>query len=366
MQQINSVEVRTNPSLALVKYWGKQEQGRNIPATSSIAVSLAGLETTTILSRGGYDDTVILDGIAQSPARFKTFFDEARHLYGHELHFQAESGNNFPSAAGLASSSSGFAALALGCAALGSDRGPPPWTGGHPDKTEALEFSGAQLQQISSLARLGSASAARAVYGGWTLLPAGAEAAVPLYTSDFWPEFRILVVVLSVHKKDTSSRSAMEQTRLSSPFYAAWVRDAAKLSQEAGRALAERDLQKLGELARLSYCRMHASALAADPPVLYWLPESLVVQQQCAALRARGIGAWETMDAGPQVKILCDSREIDLIRQTIAEVLPQAGLLEAAVAGAPQACSSGSVLAAAAPTEPVSPGKAATLAESEK
>jgi diphosphomevalonate decarboxylase len=74
---------------------------------------------------------------------------------------------------------------------------------------------------------------------------------------------------------------------------------------------------------------MHASAMAADPPVLYWLPASLDIIQVCAALRARGVGAWETMDAGPQVKILCLQPDIDKVRQAIADAVPGLSFIEA-------------------------------------
>jgi diphosphomevalonate decarboxylase len=97
----------------------------------------------------------------------------------------------------------------------------------------------------------------------------------------------------------------MEATRRSSPFYRAWLASAGRLLAGAMSALERRDLEKLGELARLSYSRMHAALLAADPPVLYWLPATVALIRECAALRREGIGAWETIDAGPQVKVLC-------------------------------------------------------------
>jgi diphosphomevalonate decarboxylase len=115
----------------------------------------------------------------------------------------------------------------------------------------------------------------------------------------------VLIAVAGEGAKPLSSRQAMEATRGSSPFYRAWVRSAGGLLAEAVSALERRDLEKLGELARLSYSRMHAALLAADPPLLYWLPATVALVRECAALRRAGLGAWETVDAGPQVKVLC-------------------------------------------------------------
>jgi len=307
-----AVRVRTSPSLALVKYWGNKPGGRNLPATTSLAVTLAGLDTRTLVrvAAPGEGDAVQVGGELQDAARYAPFFDEARRLFHSPLHFAASSENSFPSAAGLASSSSGFAALALGCAALsGLAEGP---------RANAL---------ASDLARLGSASAARAVYGGFTLLPAGASRAEPLEGPAYWPDFRVVVALATREKKRDSSRGAMELTRTSSPYYAPWVRDARKVSREALAAFRDRDAQKLGELMRLSYLRMHASALAAEPPVLYWLPDSVALIKACAALRARGIGAWETMDAGPQVKVFCLDPELAAVEAALREAAPGCELI---------------------------------------
>ena len=74
---------------------------------------------------------------------------------------------------------------------------------------------------------------------------------------------------------------------------------------EAMDALERKDIEKLGDVVRLSYMRMHAVLLAADPPIRYWLPGTIAIIQECQRLRKEGIGAWETIDAGPQVKIVC-------------------------------------------------------------
>jgi diphosphomevalonate decarboxylase len=118
--------------------------------------------------------------------------------------------------------------------------------------------------------------------------------------------------VTEARRKDLPSRDAMESSRLTSPYYRSWVRSSAALLPEGLRALADRDLERLGEIARASALRMHAVMLASRPPFSYWVPDTLAVMAACAELRRQGIGAWETMDAGPQVKVLC--LEADLPR----------------------------------------------------
>ncbi len=146
---------RAGPSLALIKYWGKTVSGDNLPATPSLAVTLGGVYTETRVSLSA-EDSVEVDGLKQDPARYAVFFDNLRHSLQVESRFAARSTNSFPASSGLASSSSGFAALAGACArATGKDCSP---------------------SDLSALARVGSASAARAVFAGFVLLPPAATA----------------------------------------------------------------------------------------------------------------------------------------------------------------------------------------------
>lgn len=296
------VTVTASPSLALIKYWGKQDRIENLPATPSIAVTLDGLYTRTEAEQAPDGvDRVLLDGQEADPARYAGFFDHLRRELGVSVRFSVSSENNFPTAAGLASSSSGFAALAAACAALcGADPGP---------------------QRLSALARFGSASAARAVFGGFTLLRAGAGSAEPLHDAEFWPDFRVVVVPLVRGTKPVSSREAMERARLTSPYYQNWLDDAAAVAGGAREALAAKDWSRLGPLIRRSYLNMFATMFSSDPPVNYWYPDSVKLQQLCARLRSDGVQAWETMDAGPQIKIACPAADAEQICRAVEDEL---------------------------------------------
>jgi diphosphomevalonate decarboxylase len=292
---------RAGPSLALIKYWGKSVKGDNLPATPSLAVTLGGVHSEARV-RAASEDVITVDGVEQDPSRFAPFFDALRTSLGVSVRFHAASMNTFPTSAGMASSSSGFAALAGACAhAAGIDP---------------------SLSDLSSIARVGSASAARAVYGGFVLFPAGARRARPLFGPEYWPELRIVVAVTHRGPKPVSSRRAMEETRAGSPYYFSWIKESSALLPDAMRALENRDLELLGETARRSYSLMHAAILGARPPILYWLPATVAVIHGCAALRADGIGAWETIDAGPQVKILCRAADAEKVMRRLEDLVP--------------------------------------------
>jgi len=326
---------RASPSLALLKYWGKASGGKNLPATPSLALSLGALATTTHVeaSREGSDEVFV--GEARQPeARYADFFNAVRRALGAELRFTASSGNDFPTASGLASSSSGFAALACACvrageALLEAEGGRRVWS---------RRRAGAALSagEVSSLARIGSVSAARAVFGGFCLLPARARAARPLFPQDHWPELRILVALASVEEKPISSRAAMERSRSSSIFYRSWVAGAGAELRGAIAALERRDLEELGSYVRRSYLRMFGTMLANEPPLIYWLPESLAMIRECEAMRREGIGVWETMDAGPQVKMLCLADDAPRIAERIKSSGAASAVIESRVGGAPE------------------------------
>lgn len=326
------VTVRAFANLALVKYWGKADRAHNLPATPSIGVNLEELSLETVVRRGGRDRTVDIDpedvrvvvnGEVQPPERYGDFVRAFRQATGYDGVLEAESVGSFPQEAGLASSAAGFAALAVGCAEIAARNG-----GRRLDRNE-----------LSAVARVGSGSAARAVVGGFSLLPAGGTHAHQIAPADAWPELRVVVAVVTTAAKATPSRDAMESTRRTSPYYAAWVQDAAEVAAEAEERIAARDIEGLGELMRVSYLRMHATMLAARPPIRYWLPGSLEVLTVCDELRRRGIAAFETMDAGPQVKILTTAAQAPQVVEALGRVALAADPLVCRIADAPQVLS---------------------------
>jgi diphosphomevalonate decarboxylase len=136
---------------------------------------------------------------------------------------------------------------------------------------------------VSALARLGSGSATRSVFGGFVAYPEGAESAEILHAPDHWPDLRCIIVQVSAEKKSVSSRKAMEASRSSSPYFSAWVEDSRRLYREAVDAIDRRDLEALGPVIRRSYLRMFSTMFSADDPVIFWQEDSLRVIRLAAS-----------------------------------------------------------------------------------
>jgi diphosphomevalonate decarboxylase len=305
---------RAGTNIALVKYWGKRDAVLNLPATGSLSLTLAELGTTTEVrfldgDGGASGDRVLVDGHPAEPAfahRVSGFLDLVRAQAGLHAPAEVSTANTVPTAAGLASSASGFAALALAAS-----------------RAAGLRLSAAEL---SALARQGSGSAARSIFGGFVEMAPGTRAdgsdavAHPLPEAADWP-LRLVVAVTAAGPKAIGSTTAMARTAATSPYHAAWVASVPGDLAEARAALAARDLPRLGAVVERSALRMHASAMAAEPPIIYWSPVTLAAMQ--AVHRGRqevGLQAYFTMDAGPHVKALCRADQAPAVAALLAAV----------------------------------------------
>lgn len=306
-----------HPNIALVKYWGKRDEALILPHQSSLSVTLAPLSVTTSVefSAGSEaaGDQVELNGkVAQGSERARVVAlvaevrREAAQGAGRPLGpAKVVSHGNFPMAAGLASSAAGFAALALAArAAAGLPR---------------------ELRAESRLARRGSGSACRSIQGGFCAWLRGERAdgedscAEQLFPEAHWPELRLLVAVVSAEEKEVKSRDGMKNTVETSPYYPAWVRDAEAELGNARRLIADRDLNGLGALAERNAWRMHATALAADPPLCYLKPATLALIQALPHARKDGVPVYFTLDAGPNPVLLTEARHVDAVKALALE-----------------------------------------------
>ncbi len=301
-----------HPNIALAKYWGKRAGEGNFPAVPSLSVTLSGLTTTTrvVFGNGLAGDVLILNGdiAAGEPlARASGLLDRVRAAAGSALFAEVTSHNDFPTASGIASSASGFAALALAATrAAGLD-----W-----DATK-----------VSSLSRQSSASAARSLFGGFVELALGAESARQVAPCDQL-DLRVLVCITNDGKKKAIlSTEGMRTTAAKSPYYAAWLAEAPKNFLALKSALLARDFVAVGELAEASALAMHASAMAAG--VVYFGGATLEALAAVRALRARGTPAFATMDAGPHVKVLTRAEDTALVATWMSAVPGVARVIEA-------------------------------------
>ena len=287
-----------HPNIALSKYWGKRP-GPNVPAVPSLSVTLAGLSTTTTVT---FDprftsDTFELDGEEQGgPTRSRVIelLDRVRASSRRSTFARVVSRNDFPTASGLASSASGFAALALAAVRASGQ--------------------GARLSDVADLARRSSASAARSVFGGFVELDG--EVARAVATKDAL-DLRVLVCVTTEAKKAVGSSEGMGVTARESPFYPAWLEEAPRLHRELRAALLAGDFDRVGELAERSALAMHASAMAAG--VVYVSGATLAALDEVRALRRDGISAWATIDAGPHLKCLVRSGDVAAVRARLEQ-----------------------------------------------
>lgn len=312
-----------HPNVALAKYWGKRARPGNFPAVPSLSITLEGMTTKT---RVTFDtslarDELVLGGASATPAdlaRASLVLDRVRAASNEKRFARVESSNDFPTASGLASSASGYAALALAASTA---------SGG--------DFSEAR---VSDLARRGSASAARSIFGGWVELEAGsadgaeddvlaARVVAPADAIDA----RVLVCVVTEEKKSASSRDAMTKTAERSPYYAAWMEDAANTFAAMKDALAARDLARIGELTEHSALAMHAVAMSAG--IVYVRDATLRTMSVVRDLRARGVAAFATSDAGPHVKVLVGTNDVERARIELEAVPGVLRVIEARIGG---------------------------------
>jgi diphosphomevalonate decarboxylase len=284
-------------NIALAKYWGKADERENLPAVPSLSLTLDGLSTRTRVeldaSLGA--DEVVLDGApagGRARERVVGVLDELRRLRGERSFARVTSANDFPTASGLASSASGFAALALaGSAAFG------------------LELA---LGEVSAIARRASASAARSVFGGYVALAAGARSAERVRSGEDFP-LAMVVALTASGPKSVGSTEGMLRTAATSPYYSAWIESAPRVYDTVRAAVLARDLGALGPAVERSALMMHASMLAGDPPLFYFNAATLGAMETVVALRARGTPAFFTMDAGPHVKVLTDPASVETV-----------------------------------------------------
>jgi len=294
-------------NIALAKYWGKRDVANNLPAVGSVSITLAALTTRTQVR---FDESLSADRLTLNGkstedgelVRVTRFLDRIRSLAGIRAFADIRTENDFPTAAGLASSASGFAALAVAASgAAGLDLSPT---------------------DLSALARYGSVSAARSVFGGFVELNAHEAIepfARPLLAAQAWP-LEVLVAVTSTARKPRSSSEAMAQSAATSPYYDGWLNSSHDDFVGMKQAIVTHDFTRLAELAEHSCLKLHALILSTRPPTLYWNPTTITLIEVVQDLRRKGVPVFFTIDAGPQVKAVFLPGHADEVREAIAAV----------------------------------------------
>ncbi len=301
-----------HPNIAVCKYWGKRDAALNLPSNGSLSLTLGPWRTTTTVTWDARDDVVLLDGAPARPDEARRVLRLLDLLAPGRPPVRVETHNDLPTAAGLASSASGFAALVLAA--------------------DAAAGTGLDPNALRVLARRGSGSATRSLDGGWVRWdrgdrPDGHDShGRPVATPDRL-DVRMVVAVVDAGRKHTGSTDGMLHTQATSPFHPTWTTLADADVDAAEAALHAQDLAALGRVMERNTMRMHATYLAADPPGWYLAPKTLLVLAAVRALRDAGVGAWATMDAGPNVKVLCATTDATTVASVLGEVVPTVRVL---------------------------------------
>jgi len=302
-----SFTARAHPNIALVKYWGKADPVANIPAVPSLSITLNDLETRTTVRRSPDGrDHFRFQGKAGPRMESRVFacLDDLRRRTGFEGGLEVESENNFPTAAGLASSASGFAALVVAAAGL---------MGGSLDQDE-----------LADVARRASGSAARSLFGGIVELELTPDGPHPtrcrqLLPPGEWP-LEVVVAVTDDTPKKISSSTGMAWSRERAPFYRAWIESAGEDLRRARNAVEERDFETLAEISEHSCLKMHGLMLSTPPGLLYFRAATVACLHRIRRLREEGCSVFFTVDAGPQVKAVCLPGAAPMVREALEKI----------------------------------------------
>lgn len=294
-------------NIAFIKYWGKADAELRLPANSSISMDLSGARTTTSVE---FDenleaDRFLLNGVEASgeeTARVSKHLDLIRNLSKIGDFARVESKNNFPKSSGIASSASGFAALTLAAT-----------------KAAGLDLS---EKELSILARLGSGSACRSVPDGFVEWKKGKTSeesyAFSLYPRGYW-DICDLVAIVGENSKKVSSTEGHTIAE-SSPFYKTRILGMEDKLKEIKKALKDKNFTKFGEVLEAEAINMHAVMMTSVPPLYYWKPETFRVMSKVFELREKEVECYFTIDAGPNVHVICEAGNKVRVTNELSEV----------------------------------------------
>ena len=294
------VTVRSYANIAIIKYWGKKKEKEMVPATSSISLTLENMYTETTLSPLPADataDVFYINGQLQNEAEHKKMSKIIDRYRPEGAGFvRIDTKNNMPTAAGLSSSSSGLSALVKACNAyfqLGLNR-----------KELALE------------AKFASGSSSRSFYGP---LAAWDKDSGEIYPVETELKLAMIMLVLEDQKKPISSRDGMKLCVETSTTFEEWIRQSEQDYEDMLVYLKENDFKKVGELTEKNALAMHATTKTATPSFSYLTDASYEAMDFVRQLREQEESCYFTMDAGPNVKVLCLEEDLEHLSELLGQ-----------------------------------------------
>ena len=293
-----------HPNIAFIKYWGNRDDALRLPANGSVSMNLAALYTRTSVTflPELRSDTLVINGAAadeNAAVRAGVFLDAVRTMAPGIGFAEIVSENNFPMGAGIASSAAAFAALAL---AAGTAAG--------------LDLS---EKEFSRLARLGSGSACRSIPDGFCEWDPGSgdedSAAYSIAPASHWDLVDLIAVISGEHKKVGSSMG--HRSAGTSPFQPERVRSAAERVRICREAIISKDFSALAAVSEQDMIMMHSVMMTQDPPLFYWEPASIRLIQAVREWRGEGLSCFATLDAGPNVHVICTAEAAGEVRNRL-------------------------------------------------
>ncbi|KAG0360480.1 diphosphomevalonate decarboxylase [Podila minutissima] len=317
-------------NIAVVKYWGKRDTSLILPTNSSLSVTLSQdqlhSKTTIRASADFISDRLWLNGIEESITSNKRLVACLRETRALRTKIEAEdasapklahlnihicSENNFPTAAGLASSASGYACLVYTLS-----------------KLFQLPLDASDL---SIVARQGSGSACRSLFGGFVAWEMGERAdgadskAVQIAPETHWPDLQALICVVSDEKKGTSSTEGMQLTVKTSPLLQERIKNVVpQRMDEMIAAIKDKDFPKFAELTMRDSNQFHAVCLDTYPPIFYMNDISRAIIRIITEYNRDGIKAAYTYDAGPNAVIYAPAANMAEIYSLLSHYFPGA------------------------------------------
>ena len=306
------VKVKSYANIAIVKYWGKKDAKKMIPATSSISLTLNDMFTETEMEFISDEDIKISVEKEMKNGDYKDKFSNMTDLFylngelqdsvhtekiskvvdlfreNRSQKVKISTTNNMPTAAGLSSSSSGLSAVIKAC-----------------NELFGKNYTQSELAQIS---KFGSGSSSRSFFGP---VAAWDKDTGEIYEVKTDLKLAMIVLVLNENKKEISSRNGMELCAKTSTYFNEWVKQSEIDFVNMKKYLAENNFEKVGILTEENALRMHKTTETANPPFTYFNEKTYEAMDFVKNLRNNGEKCYFTMDAGPNVKVLCLEEDLE-------------------------------------------------------
>ncbi len=296
-----------HPNIAFIKYWGNRDDALRIPMNGSISMNLDSLSTTTSVefNKDLKQDVLVIDGENASPQalqRVTAFLDITRDRMSEKQHAIVISQNSFPMGTGIASSASAFAALAAAAS-----------------KAVGLELD---TPALSRLARRGSGSACRSIPDGFVEWQTGTtdedSYAFSITPADHWHLVDLIAVVSRSHKEVGSSTG--HTLASTSPLQAARTADCPRRLQICRQAILDKNFKAFADIVELDSNLMHAVMMTSTPALFYWEPATLDLIQKMRIWRSDGLQVCFTIDAGPNVHLICPAEDAAALESQLNSV----------------------------------------------